>query len=105
MAMENIDTIRDQLRSWTIAGPMHIQQSMDPWLPTELDAATKIPVSFKFEGHDVPVCKVVISANDLDLREHLKPGPGIPQAVVFCEFEVPEDLTLTLTYDADWSNG
>jgi hypothetical protein len=76
---------------------------MDPWLPTELDAATKIPVSFKLEGHDIPVRKVEISANDLDLREHLKPGPGIPQAVVFCEFEVPEDLTLTLTYDADWS--
>jgi len=100
--MEILDAFRAEFRRWTIAGPLILPASMDPWLPTELDGATAVPVACSMNGQAVPIRRVEIPGEDLDLRAHLPAAPGLPQAVVFCEVTAPRDVTLTLSYDADW---
>ncbi len=92
------------LREWTIIGPIPSTPGIDPWIPLELDWAASAPRGIReVNGHSVQTRLVGMEGISLDFRTHLPWGGESPQAFAFSEFAAPEDGTLTLTYDADWS--
>jgi hypothetical protein len=96
-------TIERQLRQWSVAGPVERPAGAEAWAPAALDGARHVPASFRRNGKPSPLRRLTARDGHLDLAADLGEYGGTRQAFVFCEVTVPCDVTLQMTYDADWS--
>ena len=97
------EEIEKQLRTWTVVGPLEPGPGDPAWFSHALDGAAELPSSCEHRGTAVPAKTVRIAGPRLDFWDCIGRLPGTPHAFAFCELKVPEDTTLHLAYDADWS--
>jgi len=92
---------------WSLVGPILAKRGQNSWFRLRIDAAASVPRTFVLRQQPVPVRRVTVDGA-LDFTEQVGELVDVTnfgvrnQVVAFASLQVPEDGTITLTYDADW---
>lgn len=92
-----------QLGTWTVFGPFKLKSKDPLWLFLPLDGASTLPSKCSYQGALIKPVRMQRVEDLLDFRKVYGQIEDRPHAVAFCELDVGADVTLHLTYDADWS--
>jgi len=102
----NERNIEEQLKRWTLIGPFFAPKGENLWFDIDVKDLSGILNSMVMKNAKVK--RVKIERGIIDFIKEISglidtTSCGIRnQAIAYCQLEVPSDITLILTYDADW---